>query len=214
MVDLPTCKTAMRTKSKARKYIEPDAFHLARRRAGLTMMQAADLLEVDIRTVCNWENESCKIPYAAFLLMHMAAGYALQGKAWEGWALWDGKLYTPSGRSFQAHELEYVGTYISLARHFLKTRETSIPNPAALPSASLSSQARPTHALDRQLSVTIESGKASDATASAGASPCHEAVVIEVDFGQQSKSTSSLEDSFKFGRFKTAAAAANEALYG
>ena len=108
----------MRTKSKARKYIEPEGFYVARRRAGLTMMQVAELLEVDIRTVRNWENSSCKIPYAAFRLMRMAGGYSLLGKAWEGWALWQGKLFSPAGRSFEPHELQYLGNYIAMARLF------------------------------------------------------------------------------------------------
>ena len=203
----------MRTKSKARKYIEPEGFYVARKRAGLTMMQVAELLEVDIRTVRNWENSSCKIPYAAFRLMRMAGGYSLLGKAWEGWALWDGKLFTPAGRSFEPYELQYVGNYIAMARLFIKSRENLNPDVHASERAG----ARKDAITSNPLNTSIARGDASGATAPTGASHRHEAVVITVDFGQQQakperrKSQSEL----MFGRFSGyQRAAANEAYYG
>ena len=171
----------MRTKSKARKYIDPEGFYVARRRAGLTMMQVAELLEVDIRTVRNWENSSCKIPYAAFRLMRMAGGYSLLGKAWEGWALWQGKLFSPAGRSFEPHELQYLGNYIAMARLFIKSRENLNPDVYASERAGACNDA----ITSKPLNVSIERGDASGATAPTGASHRHEAVVITVDFGQQ-----------------------------
>ena len=154
-----------------------------RRRAGLTMMAVADLLEVHIRTVRNWENGSCKIPYAAFRLMRMAGGYSLLGKAWEGWALWDGKLFSPTGRSFEPHELQYIGNYIAMARLFIKNRENLNPDVYA----SERTAARKDAITSNPLNTSIVRGDASGATAPIGASHRHEAVVITVDFGEQRK---------------------------
>lgn len=213
MVDLPTCETAMRNKSKARKYIDPEGFYIARRRAGLSMMQAAELLEVDIRTIRNWENGSVRIPYAPFRLMRMHGGYALLGKAWEGWALWGEKLFTPSGRSFEPHELQYVGNYITMARFWLKDRENLKPNVAAAMRTSCAGQLP--H--QKPLTATIASGDASGATAPTGASRHREAVVIFGRFGQQKKTQErrKSQGDLMFGRFSEyRRAAANEAFYG
>lgn len=131
MVDLSTCKTPMRKSHQAREYIEPDAFHLARRKAGLTVKQAAAELDVNVRTIRNYENGAVRIPYPAFRLMRLLAGYSLVStcrrlkSSWDDWSFWKNKLWTPDGRSFEPHELRYVATYISLARHFLKTRDAT-----------------------------------------------------------------------------------------
>ena len=203
----------MRTKSKARKYIEPEGFYVARRRAELTMMQVAELLEVDIRTVRNWENSSCKIPYAAFRLMRMAGGYSLLGKAWEGWALWQGKLFSPAGRSFEPHELQYLGNYIAMAHLFIKSRENLNPDVHASERAG----ARNDAITSKPLNTSIASGDASGAAAPTGASHRHEAIVITVDFGQQRKTEErrKSQGELMFGRFSGyQRAAANEAYYG
>lgn len=122
MVDLPTCQAVMRTKTKANKYIDPDAFHLARRKAGLTVKQTAIELNVNEHTIRNYENGAVQIPYPSFRLLRLLAGYSLLGKKWEGWGFHQNKLWTPEGRSFEAHELRYIATYISLARQFLKSK--------------------------------------------------------------------------------------------
>lgn len=122
MVDLSASKTTMRTKKKARKYIDPDAFYLARRKAGLTMQQAALELDVDVRTIRNYENGKTKIPYPSFRILRLLANYQLIGKGWEDWSFGQNKLWSPEGRSFEVYELRYIATYISLARHFLKTK--------------------------------------------------------------------------------------------
>lgn len=215
MVDIPTSETVMRTKSKARKYIEPEGFYVARRRARLTMMAVANLLEVDIRTVRNWESGSTKIPYAAFRLMRMAGGYALLGKAWEGWALWEGKLFSPAGRSFEPHELQYVGNYIAMARLWLKERETLKTNP----DSASARRATPRHASaeSNSLNTNIASANASAATAAAGVSRLHEAIVIHGRFSQQKEKPErrKSQGELMFGRFSGyQRAAANEAYYG
>lgn len=119
MVDLSTSKTAMRTKSKTRKYIEPDAFHLARRKAGLTVRQAAVQLDVNERTIRNYENGAACIPYPSFRIMRLLAGYSLLGEQWEGWGFHQQKLWSPEGRSYEVHELRYIATYLQIARRAL-----------------------------------------------------------------------------------------------
>ena len=177
------------------------------------MMQAADLLDVDIRTVRNWENGSCKIPFAAFRLMRMSGGYALLGKAWEGWALWEGKLFTPAGRSFEPHELQYVSNYISMARLFLKDRKNLNPDVAARDRAD----ARTLAASSKPLNAYTARGDASGAAAPTGASRRHEAVVIHLDFSQQRKTPERRKSQreLMFCRFSGySRAAANEPYYG
>ena len=121
----------MPAKKKQRKYIEPDAFYLARRQAGLTVHTAAIELDVNVRTIRNYENGAVRIPYPAFRLMRLLGGYNLVTTCrhlksnWDDWSFWQNKLWTPDGRSFEPHELRYVATYISLARHFLKTRDAT-----------------------------------------------------------------------------------------
>lgn len=179
-------------------------------------MMAANMLDVDMRTVQNWEKGTSAIPYAAFRLIRLAGGYALLGKAWEDWTVWDGRLFTPAGRSFLPHELEHVGTFISLARHFLKTREN--PKTKNLLGSNDLRRAEAHRQILEQVAFDenryIASGKASGATAPSDARPCHEAVVIAVDFGQQGKDRRRTGDSFTFGRLEKLEAAANEALYG
>lgn len=79
MVDLPTCQAVMRTKTKANKYIDPDAFHLARRKLGLTVKQTAIELNVNERIIRNYENGALQIPYPSFRLLRLLAGYCLLG---------------------------------------------------------------------------------------------------------------------------------------
>lgn len=177
------------------------------------MMAAAELLEVDIRTLRNWENGSCRVPYAAFRLMRMQGGYSLLGKAWEGWALWDGKLYTPAGRSFEPHELQYVGNYISMARMFLKDRENLKPDVYASKRARARSDAITSNPLNTHIAIE----NASVATATAGASRSQGAIVIIGRFGQQKEKPERIKSQgeLMFGRFSAyRRAAANEAFYG
>jgi transcriptional regulator with XRE-family HTH domain len=205
----------MRTKSKARKYIDPDDFHLARRKAGLTREMVADMLDIDVRTVRNWENGQCAIPYAAFRLIRMAAGYSLLGEKWEGWGFYDGKLFSPAGRSFAPHELLYVSNYISMARLFIKGRENLKPDVAAENPPNLRFDRFNSATTSKPLKAHIVRGSASDATASFGAKRCHEAIVIHVNFSQQEKGRIKPQALLMFGKYSSySRAAANQAFYG
>ena len=168
-------------KPKAKKYINPDDFYIARRRAGLTIEMAADMLDVTVKTIKNWEGHQSPIPYASFRLMRLAGGYNLIDKGWEGWAIWQGKLYSPSGRSFEPHELNYLANYMQMARFFIKDRQdqsATADRQRALRSRIATDMANDEH-------VTNQRDEASCATAQAGARPHHDANVITVDFSRQ-----------------------------
>ena len=127
----------MRKKPTTRQYIEPDAFKLARKQAGLSVKTAAIELDVNERTIRNYENGAVRVPYPAFRLLRLLAGYQLVGTGrrlnnhWNDWSFWQNKLWTPDGRSFEPHELRYVATYISLARHFIKSHEPNSQEPSS-----------------------------------------------------------------------------------
>jgi transcriptional regulator with XRE-family HTH domain len=174
----------------------------------------ADMLDIDVRTVRNWENGQSAIPYSAFRLIRMAAGYSLLGEKWEGWGFYDGKLFSPAGRSFAPHELAYVANYISMARLFIKSRNSLKTDVAAEPQANLRFT-RDSSDTSKPMDTNIVRGNASDATASFGVKRCHEAEVIHVNFGQQRKDRRKSQGTLMFGRFSSyRKAAANEAFYG
>ena len=125
MVDLPTCKTTMPTQKTGRKWVDREAFYVARRRAGLGVVEVADMLDVTERTIRNWENGTSAIPYAAFRVVRLAGGHQLVGKEWDGWMLWNGKLWTPENRGFEPHELRYVANYLWMAREWLRERQAA-----------------------------------------------------------------------------------------
>jgi len=55
MVDIPTSKTVMPAKKAKRRWIDREQFHVARLRAGLDVVAAADMLDVTERTIeCDW----------------------------------------------------------------------------------------------------------------------------------------------------------------
>lgn len=132
----------MRTKKIARHGIDCDAFHLARKRAGLTVDKAAFMLDVTPRTIRNWENETSQIPYAAFRLMRLYSGHSLMHADWEGWSIYRGELVSPTGRGFAPYQLNYLGNYLWMAKQWLKDRKTlktlkpSIPEPTVRDEAS------------------------------------------------------------------------------
>ncbi len=49
-----------------RIYIDPDDFHLMRRRAFLTTLEASKLLDITHKTLQNWEKWRVRIPYTAY----------------------------------------------------------------------------------------------------------------------------------------------------
>jgi DNA-binding XRE family transcriptional regulator len=101
---------------KTRRWIEPQNFLDMRKRADLTRKQAADLLDVTARTIQNWETGGARIPWMAYRMLRILTGYALPGKAWEGWTIHGDRLYAPNGRWFDANSMDQIEQVYSMAR--------------------------------------------------------------------------------------------------
>lgn len=99
-----------------RRWIDPQDFRDMRKRADLTRKQAADLLDVTVRTIQNWETGGARIPWLAYRMLRILTGYALPGKAWEGWTVCDDRLYAPNGHCYDANGLEQIERVFALAR--------------------------------------------------------------------------------------------------
>jgi transcriptional regulator with XRE-family HTH domain len=106
-----------------RKWVDPEDFHMMRRRAGLAIPAAASLLDVTERTIRNWEQGITKIPYTAYRLLKIVNGYVFACPAWDGWFVRGDTLYSPSQRGFKPHELTYLSNYLWMARQWLSERE-------------------------------------------------------------------------------------------
>lgn len=102
------------------RWIEPQDFRDLRRQAGLTRLQAAQALDVTGRTIQNWETGGARIPWMAHRMLRILRGYALPGKAWEGWAIDGDTLYAPNGRHFTPGELQHIEQVFSMARLWQK----------------------------------------------------------------------------------------------
>ena len=115
------------------RYIHPEDFRDLRRSADLTRKQAADLLDVAVRTVQNWETGGARIPWMAYRMLRILTGYALPGKAWEGWLVHGDRLYAPNGRWYEANTLEQIEHVFGMARLWRKdylARVAALRHPA------------------------------------------------------------------------------------
>jgi len=86
--------------------IDPRAFRELRAVCGLSVGEVAQLLRVTARSVRYWEAGQRRIPYCAFKLLRVVAHGDVGGRAWDGWRVVGGELWSPSGQSFRAWELE------------------------------------------------------------------------------------------------------------
>jgi transcriptional regulator with XRE-family HTH domain len=103
------------------RYIHPEDFRDLRRAADLTRKQAADLLDVAVRTVQNWETGGARIPWMAYRMLRILTGYALlPGKAWDGWSVHGDRLIAPNGRWYEANTLEQIEHVFGMARLWRK----------------------------------------------------------------------------------------------
>jgi transcriptional regulator with XRE-family HTH domain len=109
-----------RRKMTKRCYIAPEDFRDLRRFSDLTRKQAADLLSVSVRTVQNWETGGARIPWMAYRMLRILRGYALPGKAWEGWTIHRDRLIAPNGRWYEANTLEQIEQIFGMARLWRK----------------------------------------------------------------------------------------------
>ncbi|MDP2759871.1 MAG: VC1465 family Xer recombination activation factor [Sideroxyarcus sp.] len=116
---------------RARKWIVPQDFSDLRIRSGLSRRQAAEALDVTVRTVQNWETGGARIPWMAFRLLRQLRGFALPGLAWEGWTLCGAVLYSPAGRGFDAANLEHIEQVFAMSRLWRQEYTARNRKPAA-----------------------------------------------------------------------------------
>ncbi|MGA8864694.1 MAG: VC1465 family Xer recombination activation factor [Gallionella sp.] len=114
------------------RYVDPQDFRDVRRFSDLTRKQAADLLDVTVRTVQNWETGGARIPWMAYRMLRILKGSALPGKAWEGWHLNGDKLIAPNGRWFDADLLGQVERVYAMARLWREDYAKKSRRPAAV----------------------------------------------------------------------------------
>ena len=121
------------------RYISPWDFRNLRRISGLTRKQAAELLDVTARTIQNWETGGVRIPWMAYRMLRILTGYALPGKAWEGWSVHGDRLYAPNGRWYEANSLEQIEQIFGMARlwHQDYNRRSGKHLPVVLPFPSV-----------------------------------------------------------------------------
>lgn len=114
------------------RYIDPQDFRDMRRRGDLTRKQAADLLDVTVRTIQNWETGGARIPWLAYRMLRILSGSALPGKAWEGWTVHGERLYAPNGRWFDPNLLQQVERVYAMARLWREDYAKRQHRPAAV----------------------------------------------------------------------------------
>lgn len=106
-------------------YIDPNDFHLMRRRAFLTTVEAAKLLDVTHKTLQNWEKGRSRIPYTAYRVLKIKVGYLFDDEHFKDWFVRDDTLWSPEGRGFKPHELRYIANYFWMARRWLAERRAA-----------------------------------------------------------------------------------------
>jgi len=118
-------------------YYAPQAQELTtlRRMCCLTQENVADMLYVTLNTVKNWEKGRTSIPYSSFKLLKVLGHFELPFDEWEGRSMSQGKLFSPSGRSFMSHELLYIGNYFAMARFWIAEREAMRQHQQSIKSA-------------------------------------------------------------------------------
>lgn len=85
---------------------------------GLSVVDVANFLQVTPRTVQLWVSGRVRIPFAAFKLMRLQLRYELPGKAWEGWHLSAGRLYTPEGHELNPKDFSWWSLLVRRAAMF------------------------------------------------------------------------------------------------
>lgn len=85
---------------------------------GFKASDVAQFLQVTERTVHNWVSGTVPVPYMAKKLLRLQLRYELPGKAWDGWCVSAGKLYTPEGFALEPHEVSWWSLLVRQARCF------------------------------------------------------------------------------------------------
>jgi DNA-binding XRE family transcriptional regulator len=147
----------MNRRKASRRWIEPLDFLDARRRADLTRKQAADLLDVTVRTIQNWETGGARIPWLAYRMLRILTGCALPGKVWEGWTVHGDRLYAPNGRWFDAGLLQHLEQVYAMARLWRQDyagrnrKPTAVVLPFPAPGGSILDLVKPLAAQPKQI---------------------------------------------------------------
>ena len=79
-------------------------FRAMYRNLGLSRLDIAQLLHVTERTLHNWDTGHHEIPYSAYRLLRHLTRQELPGKAWAGWHLTAGVLWSPEGHGFKPED--------------------------------------------------------------------------------------------------------------
>lgn len=114
-------------KNGSRTYIDPEAFILMRHRAFLKTEEAAELLDVNHRTLLNWEKGKSRIPYTAYRVLKLKVGYVFDDRHFGDWFVKGDTLWSPEGRGFKPEELRYIANYFWMARQWLAERMAAKP---------------------------------------------------------------------------------------
>ncbi len=109
----------------SRIYIDPYDFHLMRRRAFLTTLEASKLLDVTHKTLQKWEKGRVRIPYTAYRVLKIKVGYLFDDEHFKDWYVRGDTLWSPEGLGFKPHELRYITSYFWIARRWLAERAAS-----------------------------------------------------------------------------------------
>ncbi len=85
---------------------------------GMDLPACAKYLHVTERTLHNWMAGKHAIPFAAYKLLRLLNRMDLPGQAWAGWCFYDGKLWSPEGRSFNPVDASWWGLLVRRAHAF------------------------------------------------------------------------------------------------
>lgn len=95
---------------------------------GYSTADVAKFLHVSPRSVHNWVSGSVMVPVMAVKLLRLHLRYELPGKAWEGWHLSAGKLYTPENHELNPKDFSWWSLLVRRAAMFdvLYRREAGV----------------------------------------------------------------------------------------
>ena len=145
-------------------------FHAMYRNLGLSQPDVAKLLHVSGRTLHNWETGHHEIPYSAYKLLRLLTHQELPGKAWAGWHMHSGKLWTPEGFGFTPDCQSWWSLLVRQARLFRKMTErdylvekamkTTVEGPVRMTQARHVAKAKPASGPVASDAPTGEAGRA------------------------------------------------------
>lgn len=165
----PKCKKRRPSGSQQTRKEQGQDFRRLYASLGFSTDDAAQLLQVSRRTIHNWTSGTVPVPYMAVKLMRLHLRYELPGKAWEGWHLSAGRLYTPEGFELAPHEVSWWSLLVRQARLFRVLLEQSRQKQAEAPSGRLAAPvgAEARSLLDCSRSRKVVRGRGTAATRTA-----------------------------------------------